>query len=548
MTKLVEAIENGQYSKIVNLLQEKKVDPNEASHNGQLPLIAAIEKDMFEVVQLLLTSGADANAHNKNGNTPLMSLFLNMKSLYYTSNNIDKIFDILITKTDPNIQNNRGMTALMYAIEYGDINAWNYAIQLAHISDCSIVDEDGHSVLYYLINTYNTSYDKEIDPRPSLAQEIVDRGGDVHQIDTSGYSLLIYAIIYNALSMAEILISNDALLTEDAIELMEESEEPFFERLIQQANDRDYVKTLDVKDDGSIHSLIYHGNLDRVRSFLSKTNININNPSTSGLTPLMIAVNQGKQDIVHELLQYKGLNINKQDRFGFTALHFAVIRRNANIVQMLLNAGIDRFITNKSGFRAFAFARNNELKTLLAVPFTDVFSLQHRILLRSGFKNTIFNDYTPIDNYDTIKNALYNRQLCNNLNTEYVIKSIDNCDAMIALEQKNGEIMGICIMFNKNRTLYIDVFCTNVEYRGIGAYMMNLIKSFAIKAGISDIALCSLQSAEGFYTKMHFEKNSITECERELIPMRYTHRGGRRSRNKRKYTNKKRNRSNKNRR
>nr|WBF70808.1 putative ankyrin repeat protein [Megavirus caiporensis] len=76
-------------------------------------MIACINKkkcDNIGIIKLLIKCGADVNAQNNNGTTPLMM------ASYYTKHYDKNVVQLLLeNKADPNIQRNDGLTALIYA-------------------------------------------------------------------------------------------------------------------------------------------------------------------------------------------------------------------------------------------------------------------------------------------------------------------------------------------------------------------------------------------------------------------------------------------------
>lgn len=87
-------------------------------------------------------------------------------------------------------------------------------------------------------------------------------------------------------------------------------------------------------------------------------------------TPLMRAVDNGHTAAVKILLQDPRLELNTQDETGNTALHHAASNENAEMLGLLVAAGIDRSIKNKSGLIAAqlisALSNSEELSEILS--------------------------------------------------------------------------------------------------------------------------------------------------------------------------------------
>ncbi len=239
MSELVRAINDGDYSKILDILLDGTEDINGNAGTNEIPLIEAVRKPWLDVAKRLITYGADQDIQNSMGYTALMVLIENGEYIYkrtYSSDPIDNIFDILLERTNPNIQNLSGKTALMFAVENGAWNEWEYAMKLVKISDCSLVDIYNHSALYYIIYTYinNENSNEQTDIRPYLAQYIIDQGANIQGVDNNGYSLFDLVIAYQILPMIEILFRNGALLTDNGIEVLNEMGFQNIQELINQ--------------------------------------------------------------------------------------------------------------------------------------------------------------------------------------------------------------------------------------------------------------------------------------------------------------------------
>lgn len=623
---LIEAIENGRVSYVDDLL-DSGLDPNEVNEYGYSALMLAAQKGMPSAVKRLILKGANPNALDSFGNTALMVFIdtikydINTLNINSNENSVmapnNTIFKTLLKTTDLNIINNSGYNALLIAI---DRNKWNIAYNLLNVYNKtdSLDDQQRVNAISLLINSYSSiKRNKYVDVPSEISKILINGFSDellnvpgkgINTPDSNDFNLLTLAIAYQTYFIAELLIKKGIIISDEAVDLLEEviEEGSYNNNNNNNSNNNNNNKNKNNKNNKStksnslekqllslmlrikelqntysknnnninssialykavaidnielVSSLIkdgvnpneqnnlgntplyiacYRGNKEIVDLLLGADKIDVNKPNNSGKTPLMIAVLKKHLNIITKLLTLKDIKINEQDNEGFTALHYAAMSGNPEIIKILINKGADKFITNKDGSVAFKYARNFETKRLLALPISDFSSVNH-VLYNIGAisnsnvsgisKKTIINK----NNSDSLKKQIYKyidrKDLCDGVNPEYVKTALNKCDSFIILLNDDNLILGICLIdikiINEKEVLYIDVICTNLQYIGVGRYLINLVKTMS---KFKDIVLCSVKSAVEFYNRMEFVKNeSIKECGTVLKPMRYTIKGG----------------------
>ena len=107
---LVEAVKNGDQTAVRRLIGEK-TDPNVPATDGSTALHWAVHRDAADLVDTLLTAGANANAASRYGVTPL--------SLAGTNGNLTIVKRLLAAGADPNAALPNGETVLMTAARTG---------------------------------------------------------------------------------------------------------------------------------------------------------------------------------------------------------------------------------------------------------------------------------------------------------------------------------------------------------------------------------------------------------------------------------------------
>jgi ankyrin repeat protein len=74
-----------------------------------------------------------------------------------------------------------------------------------------------------------------------------------------------------------------------------------------------------------------------VEELMRANNIDINQPTSDGITPLCQACNMGHEHVVELLIRIAGLNVEHETKDGATALTLATSKRHTRIVDMIQN-------------------------------------------------------------------------------------------------------------------------------------------------------------------------------------------------------------------
>jgi cytohesin len=106
-TPLTLALQSYEHKDILQLLLTHGADPNVMLSDGGTPLHRAVSRDLPDDVELLLANGADPDAKGSNWQSPL---------LFAVMGDRIKILEILLDYgADPNVKDMAGHTALYYA-------------------------------------------------------------------------------------------------------------------------------------------------------------------------------------------------------------------------------------------------------------------------------------------------------------------------------------------------------------------------------------------------------------------------------------------------
>jgi ankyrin repeat protein len=270
----------------------------------------AVENNNREMIQLLLSAGANPNATNRRGATPLM---------YPTSEaSVELIRDLIVAGADLNVHNQSGETPLMRAV--------------AH---CSF----------------------------SVAKELIDAGADVNARDQSGNTLLMEAVQNNDPGGLKFLLSAGVPVDatndngETALTLAARWEQGKNLDLLLDAGGGAGLTQEQL--DGALASAAGNEDSEIVRTLLRLgASANAKDGET---TALMEAAQNGRTEII-KILIAAGADVNAVDEDGATALMLA---DDLDSVRALLDAGANPSIKNKDGETALAMAIEYERDDLV---------------------------------------------------------------------------------------------------------------------------------------------------------------------------------------
>jgi len=275
--QLLEACLMGDRERVRRLLEEG-ADVNARDSCGNTPLHLAVhfggmlDRDLgFEwitVLKWLVEKGADLNARDAEGRTPLHVAAM----LGYN----DAIINVLLPRADPNARDKYGKTPLHYMAERRNVSGIRLLKGGARELDPNIKDNEGRTPLHYAIL-------KDVEDRYRYTLvALLDIGADPNVGDSEGLTPPHYALLFGW--------------------------------------------------DYAARRLLEHG-------------ANANARDKRGRTPLHLAVIGAAQQrphyfygTVHTLFNY-GADPNARDEKGRTPLHYAVFNQNVELIKLLLKKG-----------------------------------------------------------------------------------------------------------------------------------------------------------------------------------------------------------------
>jgi ankyrin repeat protein len=228
-TDLINAVESGDIA-TVRVLLAKGVDANIKRNDGLTALIIGIQKGNLGLVSTLIQHGADPNLKLSSGWDPLAVAFSTpstaqreiilylidhgvnldppagapsplMGAISAIKSNADAIAivrHILAGKYNPNHQDNKGKTALMYASEQGCLDFVKGL--LLNRADVNLRDKQGRTALMYVAISHRAGRFSLVDPTDStqkiridyvaVAKELLNHGANVLDTDSKGMTAL----------------------------------------------------------------------------------------------------------------------------------------------------------------------------------------------------------------------------------------------------------------------------------------------------------------------------------------------------------------------
>ncbi|CAB0033535.1 unnamed protein product [Trichogramma brassicae] len=314
---------------------------------GSSPLHLAVHNDRKEVAAMLLRNGADPNAADKQGYTPV-------HYSCFRTDSTKMLFELSQEKYKPlrvNVrENSRGKSPLHLAVMF--VNGDSFELLLRNGADPNAADEKGVTPLHQICMG-----DGDVYKLAEMLFEISDEKYKPIQIDAQdneGDTPLNLVMHYKYRNLAELLLRKGA----NANLADKHGETPLHIVCMGKRDDYDSAKMLfdlsneplqvdarDKKGSTALNSAARRGHKNLVRLMLRK-GANPNIANARGSTTLHL-VCQGNSDdynsakMLFDLCddRHKPLQVDARDEEGNTALNLAACRSHKNLVQLLLRKG-----------------------------------------------------------------------------------------------------------------------------------------------------------------------------------------------------------------
>ncbi|KAF7985889.1 hypothetical protein HWV62_43772 [Athelia sp. TMB] len=309
------------------------------SRGGTLgtPLIAAVQGGQMEVVQLLLSQGADVNLQAGSPVTPSWAPSEQIRfgarvlfdygeevilgggvtntplSIGSFEGHIDIVKLLLERGADVSITSHRSMTALYMASFRGHVELAR--LLLEHGAEVDSLDVEGETALSEAVCGGHTEF----------VRLLLEHSADVS--------------ISNSYGMSALFRASDNVLSGIAKLLLEHGAD---------------IDSRDTEGDTPLSNAAYRGHIDLVKLLLSQ-GPDVNHTNNNGRTAFQRALANSNIDIAKLLLEH-GADINSRDMSGETALSEAAYGSHIKLIKFLLEHGADVNITDNDGVTALQTA------------------------------------------------------------------------------------------------------------------------------------------------------------------------------------------------
>ena len=290
---------------ILDTLISGGAEINARNKDGVTPLALAIENNEEEHIKFYSENGADINSKDTNGTTPLI-LALRDKDPS------DKILRSIVNRQNITSVDSEGNTPLMNAIQNNaTLTKIQYIISLT--DDVNTRNADGNTALYLTV----------LKNRQKVGELLLSKNADIFATNNRSKSPLSLAL-YDGGSVIDWLITSKTIVATDG------------------------------SGNTALHFAAEWGLKDAVSALILK-GAKTEAKNANGETPLFSAAKNDEPEVIQVLVN-NGCRVNARDNLGSTPLHMAVRWRNPKAVARLVNLGAEIDAQNVSGHTPLAEA------------------------------------------------------------------------------------------------------------------------------------------------------------------------------------------------
>ncbi|XP_048250462.1 ankyrin repeat domain-containing protein 50-like isoform X5 [Haliotis rufescens] len=355
-TDLHLACKKGDLDRLTCILSESLVNLNIRGQYGRTPLMMAAEKGHRQVIDLLVTQGADVSLVDYDRNDILHVACL--------GGHVDLVKYVLSKKVaDINSRGHNGRTPLMKAAQKGHRQVFDLLVTQG--ADEFLVDENRNDILHFACLGGHVDMVKYV-----LSQEVADinsrghngrtplmvaaekghrqvfdllmrEGADVSLVDYDRNNILHVACLGGHTDMVNYVLSQKVADINSRgkyrrtplMKTAEKGHRQVFDLLVREGAD---TSLADENRNNILHVSCLGGHVDMVKYVLSQKVADINSRGKYWRTPLMMAVGAGHRQ-VFDLLMTQGVDVSLVDDNRNNILHVACRGGHVDMVEYFLS-------------------------------------------------------------------------------------------------------------------------------------------------------------------------------------------------------------------
>lgn len=324
------------------LVASNSIDIDRKDVHGQSPLAIAAERNSYDIVDLLLSTGrVDVDSTDNELRTPLWH------GVSRTDRGPDFIAERLLQEEDINVnlKDKKGRAPLSIAAEYHRERTLRVLLESSQ-TDVNTADEHNRTPLWYAMaplwsamKTLGFMGTQYYDPRPVPKMLIESGKADVNLGDTSGRSPLSIAAGHQNLNAMQLLLDTGRV----NVDTYDTSRRTPLSYLLQgksmlwydpkQEKFEEYYTAIPEDIPGYSNAHLAYESI--VRQLLVSGRATLDLPDESGRAPLSYAAEVGALRIIQMLLDTYGVDVHAADHQNRTPITWAELWGNEEVVEMM---------------------------------------------------------------------------------------------------------------------------------------------------------------------------------------------------------------------